>query len=249
MPAMDSFKRYSKKHGIPQSLYTDKHTTYKSTKEPTVEDELANREPQSQFERAMEELGIEMIHANSPEAKGRIERVFRTLQDRLVKELRLRDVRTMAEANRYLQHYLPAHNRRFMVEPRSAADMHRVMAEGMDLDTILCTREQRALRKDLTIQYYRKFYQIQKIPSGYRPTSVWVEERMNGKMFIMYKGLYLPFKEIEIRLPKQKTVRRYQKVKVKKKYIPPEDHPWKKFRLPSAVLRERNRKQQRVQTK
>jgi transposase len=247
MPAMDSFKRYSKKHGIPQSLYTDKHTTYKSTKEPTVEDELANREPQSHFERAMEELGVEMIHANSPEAKGRIERVFRTLQDRLVKELRLRDIRTKREANRYLRYYLPVHNRRFTVEPKSAADVHRVIPEGMDLDAILCIREHRSLRKDLTIRYYNKFYQIQKIPSGLRPKYVWLEKRMNGKMFIMYKGRYFSFKEIEVRLPKQKAVRKRKRVRVRKKYIPPADHPWKKFRLPSAVLKERKREQQEVQ--
>lgn len=249
MPAMKSFKRYSKKYGLPQSLYTDKHTTYKSTKEATVEDELANREPQSHFQRAMEELGIEMIHANSPEAKGRIERVFRTLQDRLVKELRLRDIRTKQEANRYLQHYLPAHNRRFMVEARSTADVHRAIPEGLDLDAILCIRERRALRKDLTIQYDTKFYQIKKIPSGLRPRYVWVEERMNSKMFIMYKGFYLSFKEIEVRLPKKKAAKKRKSAKIRKKYRPPAEHPWKKFKLPSAVLKERNREQQQVETR
>jgi transposase len=247
MPAMDSFKRYVKRYGLPQSLYTDKHTTYKSTKKPAVEDQLANREPQSQFERAMEELGVEMIHANSPEAKGRIERVFRTLQDRLVKELRLRDIRTRAEANRYLQHYLPAHNRRFTVEPKRTADVHREIPEGMDLNAILCIREQRSLRKDLTIRYNNKFYQIEKIPSGLRPKYVWVEERMNGKMFVMYKGFYLSFKEIEVRLPKKKAVRKRKRVGIRKKYIPPEDHPWKKFKLPSAVLKKRNREQREAQ--
>jgi hypothetical protein len=189
----------------------------------------------------MEELGVEMIHANSPEAKGRIERVFRTLQDRLVKELRLRNISTKAEANRYLQRYLPAHNRRFTVQPKSTADVHREIPEGMDLNTILCIRERRALRKDLTIRYYNKFYQIQKIPSGLRPTYVWVEERMNGKMFVMYKGRYFSFKEIEVRLPKKKAVSKRKRVALKKKYIPPKDHPWRKLRLPSAILKDRNR--------
>jgi len=246
IPAMDSFKRYLKRYGLPQRIYTDRHTTYKSPKKPTIEDELANREPQSQFERALDELGVDFIHANSPEAKGRIERVFRTLQDRLVKELRLRDIRTKAEANRYLQHYLPAHNRRFTVTPKSVADVHRAIPEGMDLDAILCIREHRALRKDLTIRYYNKFYQIKKIPPGLRPKYVWVEERMNGKMLVMYKGFYFSFKEIEVRLPKKKAVRRRKRVMVKKKYIPPADHPWKKFKLPSAVLKERKRNQQQM---
>jgi hypothetical protein len=92
------------------------------------------------------------------------------------------------------------------------------------------------------------FYQIQKIPPGLRPKYVWVEERMNGKMFVMYKACYFFFKEIEIRLPKQKSVRKCKRVRVRKMYIPPEDHPWKRFRLPSAVLKERNREQQRAQT-
>ena len=85
MPAMDSFKRYVRRYGLPQSVYMDKHTTYKSTRRLTVEEELRGQsEPMSQFERALDELGVEVIHANSPQAKGRVERLFAVLQDRLV---------------------------------------------------------------------------------------------------------------------------------------------------------------------
>ena len=104
-PAMDSFKRYINKYGIPQSVYLDKHTTYKSTKKPTIEEELENKKAKSQFERALEELGVEVIHAQSPQAKGRIERSFNTHQDRLIKEMRLKGINTVKEANKFLRYY------------------------------------------------------------------------------------------------------------------------------------------------
>lgn len=239
IPAMDSFKRYIKWNGLPQRIYTDRHTTYKSPKKPTIEDELANREPQSQFERALDELGVNFIHANSPEAKGRVERVFKTLQDRLIKEMQLRKISTKAEANNYLRYYLPGHNKRFTVKPFNASNVHRMIPDNIDLDTILCIREKRTIRKDWTIRQNNRFYQITKVPSGLRPKYVWVEKRINGKMFMMYKGFYLSFKEIEVRLPKKKAVSKRKRVVLKKKYIPPKDHPWRK--LNRLVIAENNR--------
>ena len=244
IPAMDSFKRYIKRYGLPQRIYTDRHTTYKSPKEPTIEDELANREPQSQFERALEELGVDFIHANSPEAKGRVERVFGTLQDRLIKEMRLRKISTKAEANNYLRYYLPGHNKRFTVEPKNTSNVHRRIPDNIDLDAILCIREKRTIRKDWTIRDNNKFYQIMKVPSGLSPKYVWVERLINGKMLLMYKGFYLSFKEIEVRLPKKKAVSKRKRVALKKKYIPPKDHPWRK--LNRLVIAENNRYSQRT---
>jgi hypothetical protein len=233
IPAMDSFKRYIERYGIPQSIYADKHTTYKSTKKPTIEDELANREPRSQFERALAELGVNVIHANSPQAKGRIERVFRTLQDRLVNEMRLRGISSKDEANRYLPYYLRRHNNRFTVEAKSDVDVHCEIPDSKDLDVILCKREKRSLRKDNTIRYNNKFYQITEIPSGLRPKYVWVEHRINGKMLLMYKGYYLKYKEINVRLLRKKKKKRKRKEKKRnqkrKKYIPPADHLWRKL--------------------
>ncbi|GAH02705.1 unnamed protein product, partial [marine sediment metagenome] len=85
-PFMDSFKRYIRKYGLPHSIYIDRHSTYKSTKKPSIEDELNNREPLSEVGRALKELGVEVIYARSAPAKGRIERLFKTFQDRVVKE-------------------------------------------------------------------------------------------------------------------------------------------------------------------
>jgi len=117
IPAFNSLKHYIKRYGIPKSLYLDKLTTYKSTAEPTIEDELNNRKHLSQFERAAQKLRIEIIHANSPQAKGRAERSFKTYQDRLIKEMRLRGISTIEEANKLLREFLPKHNKRFSVKP------------------------------------------------------------------------------------------------------------------------------------
>ena len=121
VPALDSFRSWVERYGIPCSVYLDKHTTYRSPQTPTVEEQLQGHDQsQSQFQRAMSELGVEVIHAHSPAAKGRIERLFQTLQDRLVKELRLAGASTLAEANQVLERYLPLYNQRFRVAGGSA---------------------------------------------------------------------------------------------------------------------------------
>ena len=125
-PAFDSFKRYIRQYGIPQSVYLDKHSTYKSTQKPALEDELVNQKAQSQFERALKELGVDVIHANSPQAKGRIERSFKTHQDRLVKELRLNNISTIEDANKFLHnHYIPRHNAKFAIAAENKVNLHR----------------------------------------------------------------------------------------------------------------------------
>ena len=117
IPAMDSFTRYGRRYGLPLAVYTDKHTTYKSPAEPTVDEQLEGHKPHSQFERSLAELGVELIHAHSPQAKGRVERLFGTFQDRLIKELRLAGSATLEAANGFLETYLPAYNQRFTVPP------------------------------------------------------------------------------------------------------------------------------------
>lgn len=125
MPAMDSMKRYIKRYGIPKSVYLDKHTTYKSWAEPTIEEELNDQKPMSHFEKSLAGLEIEVIHANSPQAKGRVERLFKTLQDRLVREMRLVGIKSVKEANEFLTTYLPKYNRRFKKPAVLDADLHR----------------------------------------------------------------------------------------------------------------------------
>src|SRR4030042_2083717 len=146
LPAMDSFKRYIKKNGLPMKVYLDKHTTYKSTAKTTIQDELDQVGPLSQFERALKELGVEVLHAHSPQAKGRIERLFATLQDRLVKEMRLRGIRTLEEGDQFLEENLPLYNRRFCVCPKEKDDFHRPLPKGLALDAILCIKTDGSLR-------------------------------------------------------------------------------------------------------
>ncbi len=143
IPAMDSFQHYVQRHGLPLALYADKHTTYQSPAEPTVAEQLAGTEPQSQFGRALTELGVELIAAPSPQAKGRVERLFATFQDRLVKELRLAGIATLAAANQFLEHYRPVYNRRFAVPPAQAADLHRPAPSARALDGSLCLKTMR----------------------------------------------------------------------------------------------------------
>ena len=175
-PAMDSFKRYIKKYGIPLSIYLDKHSTYKSTAKLSIEDELNSREPLSHFERALKELGVEVMHAHSPQAKGRIERLFKTLQDRLIRDMRLRKIKTISQANEFLGWYLSAHNKRFAIKPIEKVNFHRALPQNVDLDKILCVKTDRALRNDFTIAHFKKLYQVLDRVNVKRVT---VEERIN----------------------------------------------------------------------
>lgn len=226
LPAMDSFKRYARRYGLPHGVYLDRHSTYKSTAKPTIEDDLAGRQPQSQFERALDELGVRVIHATSPQAKGRIERSFRTLQDRLVKEMRLAGIKTKDEANEFLKGYLSVHNRRFGVAPAKQGDLHRPIPQGLDLNKVLCIKTKRALRNDFTIAHDKRLYQIL---DHVNTKGVIVEERMDGRILITYNGMVLRFKEIFARPEKPKKPFTY---KPRKRHIPPKDHPWRNYPLP-----------------
>jgi transposase len=223
IPAMDSFKRYIRRYGIPMSVYLDKHTTYKSPAKPTIEEEIEGKEPVSEFGRALTELGVQLIHAHSPQAKGRVERLFKTLQDRLIKEMRLRGIGSIEEGNRFLAEYLPIYNRRFARKAAKHEDLHRPVARDLDLDAVLCIRTERTLRNDFTIAHNRKLYQIQETVKG---AKVIVQERINGSMFITYQGKRVKFREITERPerpPKLRKRRRQTPV------VPAADHPWRKL--------------------
>jgi transposase len=223
-PAMDSFKRYIKRYGIPQSVYLDKHTTYRSPKKPSVEDELANQKTLSQMERVFKELGVDVIHADSPQAKGRVERSFRTHQDRLVKEMELKGIKTIKDANKFLHsYYIPKHNRKFAVIAKDKANLHTSIPGHYNLDRIFSIKNKAALKNDFTIQYDNKFYQIL---DTIRAKEVSVEERLNDKLYIYYKDKQLSYKLIDKRPEKPKAVFRPRKPR----YVLPKDHPYRLFR-------------------
>ncbi len=226
MPAMDSFKRYIRKRGLPLKVYLDKHSTYKSTAKATIEEQFEGVEPLSEFERALKELGVEVSHAHSPQAKGRIERLFRTFQDRVIKEMRLREIKTIEEGNQFLEEYLPLYNKRFSVSPREKDDVHRPLPRGIDLNAILCMKTERTLRNDFTVAHNHKLYQIEEATKA---SKVIVQDRMDGSMRITYQDRVLRFREITerpLKENKQPMVTRRRKA-----YIPPADHPWRRFKI------------------
>ena len=235
MPAMDSMKRYIKQYGIPMSVYLDKHTTYKSWAEPTIEEELNNQKPMSHFEKSLAELEIEVIHANSPQAKGRVERLFKTLQDRLVREMRLLGIKGIYEANEFLKAYLPKHNRRFKKPAASGTDLHRTSPHNRELDRILCIKEERVVKNDFTIAHNGKLYQIEQAT---RAEKVTVEERLDGTLHLSYKGQELRYQEI-IKKPTKETSQSPTLLQEKKPWLPSADHPWKKSFLSRRRRRER----------
>jgi hypothetical protein len=223
IPAMDSFKGYVKLYGLPISVYLDRHTTYKSSKKLTEWEEVAGIESLSQFERALKELGVEVMHALSPQAKGRVERLFGVLQDRLVKEMRLRGIKTRDEANAFLEEYLPRHNERFRVCPANETDAHVRLSGYVDLDRYLCIKAQRTVRKDNTIAYNGRLYQIKENSSK----RVALEERLDGSLRIISKGAALKYEQIAER-PKQEVVTKTDQRANNRPPKPSKDHPWKR---------------------
>ena len=219
LPAFAGLKHYIKQNGIPLSVYVDRHSTYKGGGKQTIDEELNDRFSLSQFERACGELDIKVIHANSAPAKGRIERSFKTDQDRLVKEMRLAGIKNIEEANKFLKSYWPKHNKRFAVKPIKDVDIHRPLFAGMNLDIKLCIKTIRTVRNDFTIVHHKKLYQILNRTC---PRKVLIEERINGKMLISGNSCYLKYKPI--------TLKPVIEIKLKTNKItwrPPENHPWR----------------------
>jgi transposase len=235
IPAMDSMKRYIRRYGIPQSVYLDKHSTYKSPAEPTIEEQLSDQRPMSHFEKSLAELGTCIIHANSPQAKGRVERLFRTLQDRLVKEMRLSGITGVDEANEFLKTFLPKYNRKFKKPAASGADLHRPAPHSRELDRILCLKEERTVRNDFTVIYGSKLYQIEKAT---RAKTIIVEERLDGTLHITHNGQDLAYGEIKPASTKKKP-RSVSLKPVKEPWIPPVGHPWRRTFLTKQKTRVR----------
>lgn len=229
-PAMDGMKRYIRNYGIPVRIYLDKHTTYKSPGKALSWYGLYGEESLSQFQRAMKELAIEVIHANSPQAKGRIERLFKTFQDRVVKEMRLRKITNIQEGNRFLQYYLPIYNRRFAVQAKEKANLHRKLPAGLKLDTILCKKTERTLRNDFTVSHNGRLYQITESTEAGKVT---VEEKISGSLHITYNENRLTFREIRERPEKQQK----KKLSLRRKpsNIPSANHPWRIYKLKSQL--------------
>lgn len=230
-PAFDSLKGYVNKYGLPRSIYLDKHSTYKvNRKQQRYKDwPFRDEEELTQFARGCKQLGIELIYANSPQAKGRIERLFETFQDRLVKEIRLEGSRTRKEANQVLARYLPKFNKRFSVIAQRPGNLHRSVL-GVDLDEVLSIQKEHVLRNDRTFIHQRQRYQVL---DRTRADTIRVYEYLNGRMAVKYGKNRLAYKPIDERPVKQKAVR---KVKPRRSFVPPKGSYWRDgFKLAGSL--------------
>ena len=187
---METLDHYLSRHGRPVALYSDKHSIFRVSR-PEREGEL------TQFSRALKTLDIEAIHANTPQAKGRVERANQTLQDRLVKELRLRGIGDIDAANAFLPEFIADYNHRFAVAPHNPVDAHRpVLHDANELALILCPHHTRSLSKNLTFQFKNREYQLQGQGQGYRLRGAHVTlcEAFDGTVSVLHQGRALPYR-------------------------------------------------------
>lgn len=232
---------YLGKHGRPVAYYVDKDSIYKINRQTTIDEELRDEDPITQFTRAMTDLGIEVIFANSPQAKGRVERSFDTHQDRLVKELRLANINDMEAGNVFLRTvYIDDHNTRFAVDPASNADAHRPLLAEHRLDQILSRRTERSVANDYTLRFQHRFFQLfEEQPVRVMPKDkVEVEVRLDGTTHLRAKGVYLRFKPIEKRPYRAYLAARpsqgIQRHDLRSKGVgstPAKNHPWRQLFL------------------
>lgn len=193
----DVLEGWIRRYGLPQSLYVDRDSIYRCEGLGSIAEQIAGKEPQTQFGRAMEQLGVALILANSPQAKGRVERMNGVLQDRLVKALRLAGISDMKSAHEFLaKNYLAAHNRKFQKEPASAADAHRGVPRG--LNEVLSWEAERVVQRDWTVQHAGKRYQLDKQHEAMSLAGrkVIVRELRDGTVQLERKGTKLKWREV-----------------------------------------------------
>ena len=190
LEVFDYWKEYIKQYGKPIAIYLDKYSTYKINHKNAKD----NRELLTQFQRACKELDIELITAHSPQAKGRVERPFSTFQDRLVKDMRLQNISTAEEANKFLENFWAEdYAKRFAVRPKSKVDLHRKLtaAESVNLDAIFSVQSIRQINNDFTVRFKNRWHQLAK-EQPVRPRrkeKVLVEERLDGTLAICLRGI------------------------------------------------------------
>ena len=230
----DALRAWIEQYGVPLALYVDWKNLYKRV--ATAQERLRGVEPITQFGRMCEKLEIELIAASSPQAKGRVERVHGTHQDRLVKKLRRKEIVSHEAANVYLRsEYLPEHNRRFTRAAARAEDYHRRAPGAAELDKIFRLETERTVSEDWVVRYSNRFFQIEPQGRNYAParSKVLVCEGRHGNLAIEYRGRELRFQEIpapaklQVRRPQTSGPRPHVPTAVKnRKWKPAANHPW-----------------------
>lgn len=246
--AMRSLWAWIKRYGIPRALYCDGKTVYVTDREPTVEEQLAGELPLTAFGRACRRLGIEIIRAHSPQAKGRVERSHGVYQDRLVKELRVRGITAIEGANALLQGGFVARlNAKFATAPASDEDAHRPVPHGLDLARVFVFEESRRVGNDWTIRYAKRYYQITG-PNEAMPrpkATVTVQQRLDGSQHILYREHELSFREVPLEArvkPQARAAVVDHPSRPSHRHVPSATHPWRRAfsrRAPSLTKNSR----------
>jgi transposase len=221
--------------GVPLALYHDRHSVFEVVdKEPSLEDQLAGKKPQTQFGRLLDELGINSISANSPEAKGRIERLWGTFQDRLTSELRLAGARTLEEANLVLAEFLPDYNRKFAIMPREPEIAYRKLEAGFKLDEYFCFKYPRTVGTDNVVRFGQ--VRLQVLPTqdrlSFARCKVEIHRRLDSSLAVYYGAACLPTQPapLEPALLRKQLLREpvaTGSLKIRRYTQPAPDHPWR----------------------
>lgn len=239
-PVFAFWQEYLAKNGKPRSIYLDKFSTY------NVNHRLAqeNSDTLTQFERAAGELRMELIKANSPQAKGRVERLFGTLQDRLMKELRLANISTVSAANIFVEKiFMPKFNAKFSVAPRNATDVHQKLnqKEITQLPGIFSRQHQRTILNDFTFSFHKQWYQLtpEQPVTVCKKDRVIVEERWDHTIHIRLRGKYLHYQVLPQR-PERPTARVKMPwvLPASKAHTPPPNHPWRRAFYARALAKQ-----------
>ena len=226
--AFDAFGRWIRRYGVPRSLYVDRHSIYRDEDHP---------EKPTQFGRAMKELGVELICANSPQAKGRVERRNAVFQDRLVKEMRLRNISDMDQGNALLEKlFLSDLNRRYAIEPRHSADLHRQVDPGVLLEEVLCVQEERVVGKDWCVRWRNQWLQIEasKAAAGLAGKRVLVKQLAGGALRVTHRGERISHRLLASRPVATRAKPMFVNNRVWK---PAADHPWNRDPVGRAIPR------------
>jgi len=227
--SMSLFQEYVGYYGLPRSLYVDRDSIYKTTRDSTVDEALCDRMPETQFGRAMRELDVELILANSPQAKGRVERRHGVFQDRLVKAMWLLNISTLEAGNHFLEEkFLDEMNKQFSVLARSPADLHRAVSHGTRLEHVLCYQEERHVQNDWTVSWCNRILQLsaQHQNLALARKRILVSELLDGTLRLTHRGRELTWKELPTRpqLSKPTPATLVPKPSAK----PAANHPWRR---------------------
>jgi transposase len=243
--AMKVLWRWIVLYGIPRALYTDHKNVYVTRREPTVDEQLAGRPALTAFGKACHKLSIQIIPAASPQAKGRIERRHGVLQDRLVKELRLRGIKDLEAANRFLStEFLQSVNRKFAHSAESRIDYHRPVPKGIRLEDVFVFEEERTVQNDWTVVWDSRFFQITgpRAQMPRRREKIVVRRRLDGSRVLLRCGRALEFHEIQQRpLRETPVITQVKAATSRPAWVPPEHHPWRNTFSTAAAHASRQR--------